>query len=221
VRQSRRRGLAAGSIVLLLVTALSACWADIRTESRSSKAATGTTLRLSVVDDFNVIIGGELFGTTSDGIDRIDGDLLQVKPGTWRGTVTGKAERTMYVVILDQKCESTVSGTQQLEVVATTGRFGEDRNLRLELSPVGPPSYAEYPSCNAPGTKETAANGTEWLWFHLDDYKNAGMTVHLPASPGGTWTWTLAYNPNGGYSSGCGLEIVECERVTTVTVEYR
>ena len=217
------RPFTAVSALLVVGTLLAACGAhNSQSVSGSGGTASGTTLHISLVDKTSALIGGEVLGSASSGFDRIDGDLVPDGPGTWRGTVTGTAERTINVVVLDDDCKTSLAGTQQLEVVATKGTFEEGRNLRIVLSPISPPSYTKYPECTASNPKEKAANGIEWLWFYLDGYKDAGMEVKLPPSPGGTWKWE--FNPSGtpGYPGGCGeFEFLRCSQNTTLTVEYR
>ena len=216
--RNSRRLTRAGAVIV--ASALLAGCGNSQFTTPSSGSASGTTLHISIVDDVTALIGGEILGSSSSGFDRIDGDLFLKSPGRWEGTVTGRAEREIEVIVLDDHCAASLEGTQQLEVVATKGSFDEGRNLRLVLSPLSPPSYTTYPDC-AKGDKETAANGIEWLWFYLDSYKDAGMEIKLPASTG-AWTWEFNPNPNPGYAGGCGdFEFLNCEHTTTVTVEYR
>ena len=211
------------SAVVVVGALLASCSAhNSQSVSGSGGTASGTTLQISIVDKTSALIGGDIFGSASSGFDRIDGDLVQDGAGTWRGTVTGTAERTINVVVLDDDCKTSLAGTQQLEAVATKGTFEEGRNLRIVLSPLGPPSYSTYPECTASNPKDKAANGIEWLWFYLAAYKDAGMEVKLPPSPGGTWEWEFNPSETAGYPGGCGdLELFRCTQTTKLTVEYR
>jgi hypothetical protein len=217
------RRIAPGAMLLLLAVVLSGCIPNSQSGSRSSAGApVGTTLHMSLKDDVGALIGGELLGAAESGFDQLVGDLAQTGDGKWRGVVTGSADRSIETSILGTQCKDKLSGTQQIEVVGTRGTYAEGRNLRLALTPVSPPSYKSYPSCNPPSVKPKAPNGIEWLDFYLDAYQDAGMDVKLPDKPGGTWKWELAPNPNPGYPGGCGgLDVLRCERTTTLTVEYR
>ncbi|GAA1952638.1 hypothetical protein [Microbacterium deminutum] len=218
---SRLRRIAAGGVVIALVATLAACISNGQSVRRSTGSSDGTTLHLSLADDFRAMMGGKVLGGAEAGEDRLDGDLIQVKPGMWRGTVTGRTQRDILVTVMDQKCETSVKGSQKIDVVARSGKYAEGRNLRLALTPVKPPTYSTYPTCNQPVVKEKASNGIEFLWFYFDAYRGKAMDVHLPPPPGGTWNWDYAPNPNPGYPSGCGDLIARCEHSTTLKVEYR
>jgi hypothetical protein len=214
-----RRVIAAVAAVVL--GALAGCSANSQSTTGSGGSATGTTLHIIVEDQIGVLIGGELLGSSSTGFDRIDGDLKLQSPGLWKGTVLGTADRTMTVAVLGDACETKLVGTQLLEAIATTGTFAEGRNLRIALSPLEDPSYATPPQCSL-SQHYKAENGKEWLYFHLDAYRDAGMEVKLPPSPGGTWTWAFAPDPDPSYPGGCGgIDFVRCTHKTTLTVEYR
>jgi hypothetical protein len=218
----RLRRFVFGALLLALAAALTGCLPNEQSVTRGEGDSNGTTLRLSVVDHVAALLGGSVLGGLSSGFDRIDGDLALVTPGTWRGTVTGKSERTIEVIVMDAHCKTELKGTQRLDAVATSGRFAEGRNLRIVLTPASAPNYSAYPTCNAPPVKETAPNGIEWLDFYLDAYQGSGMEVRLPDKPGGKWEWEFSPNPNPGYP-GCGAAQVfaQCSHTTTLTVEYR
>lgn len=218
---SRTRRFAGGAVLLVLVTVLTACNWPPRETVAPGGGSHGTTLRLSVKDDVAATLGAEALGGLEDGFDRIDGDLALVRPGTWRGSVTGSSERTIEINVLEFKCKTSLKGTQRLDAVATTGQYPEGRNLRIVLNPVSAPTYAAYPTCNAPPVKKKAANGIEWLDFYLDAYRT-GMDVYLPAKPGGRWEWEFSPHPNHFYY-GCGDPKIFalCSHTTTLTVEYR
>lgn len=214
--------IVACGILVSVAFALAGCAPDSQTTSRSSGAPAGTTLQLSLTDHIGVQIGGELLGSFESGFDGLVGDLVETGSGSWRGVVTGTAERKIQVSILGTMCDTSLKGTQQLEAVATRGTYADGRNLRLVLTPLKAPQYTTFPSCNAPEVMEEAPNGIEWLWFYFDAYRGVGIEVKLPDKPGGTWTWELAPNPNPGYPGGCGsLDVLRCEHRTELKVSYR
>lgn len=221
-RMAIHRRVSPGAILLLLAVVLSGCGPNSQSVSRSSAGApVGTTMHMSLKDDFGALIGGELLGAAGSGFDQLVGDLAETGDGTWRGVVTGSADRSIQTIVLGTECKDELLGTQQIEVVGTRGSYAEGRNLRLAFTPVSPPSYKTYPSCNPPPVKPKARNGIEWLDFYFDAYQDEGMDVKLPDKPGGTWTWECAPNPNPGYPGCGGLDVLQGFRTTTLTVEYR
>ena len=218
----------APAIQLLLALMLAACIppSSQSVSQTSASPPVGTTLHMSLKDEFSALIGGELLGAAEAGYDQLVGDLAETWDGKWRGVVTASADRTIRTFILGTNCDTALTGTQQGEVVATRGTYAEGRNLRLVLTPKSAPNYTTYPSCDQPPVKVKAPNGIEWLWFYFEDYRGSNLDVHLPDKPGGTWKWEFAPGepdfldepPSRG---GCEAEFLQCSHTTTLTVEYR
>jgi hypothetical protein len=180
----------------------------------------GSTLKIALKDDYGAVIGGALLGAGGSGIDELNGSLAPTGNGTWRGTVVGSTNQTIETSVLSDNCKTTVSGIQGVEVVATRGNFGQDLNLRLQLSPVSPPDYTKPDTCTTlPPPK--APNGIEWLRFHFEAYRGEGIYVHLPDKPGGTWTHDFHAVTEGPNYCEALAPLAGCSRVITLTVEYR
>jgi len=203
------RRVVSGVTLLLLALVLVAC---------SGGASARTTLHMKLTDEFGAFVGGELLGSAEQGVDQLVGDLAQSADGTWRGVVTGTAKRTISTKVMGTDCNTELSGTQQIEVVGTPGSYGNGKNLRLAFSPVKPPSYDTVPLCDQAAVQPTAKNGIEWLAFYFDAYQDAGLDVHLPDKPGGTWTDDHAQTG----PDPCKARVLQigCARTTTLTVEY-
>ena len=180
----------------------------------------GSSIHIKVKDDYGASIGGGLLGSSGSGIDELDGSLAPTGNGTWRGIVTGTTDQTIETSVLTEHCKTSVVGSQAVEVVATRGSFGQDFNLRLVLSPAGPPKYTSPDTCTSQSPFK-APNGLEWLRFHFEAYRGEGIYVHLPDKPGGTWTKDFNKVTEGPNYCEALNPLVGCSRIITFTVEYR
>jgi len=203
------RRIAAGGVLILLPSLLAGC---------PSGAATGSTLHITLVDDFTGNIGGGPLGVSGTALDQLVGDLAETGAGTWRGTVDGSTNRNVKTVVMDQECETQIVGTHQIEVTGTRGSFG-DSNFQLKFSPKSPPSYTAPDTCD-PGPPNKADNGIEWLDFNNQAYLSS-MFVTLPDKPGGTWETSQGKGQQP--DDPCTLlgPLLGCEWTRTLTVEYR
>ncbi len=188
--------------------------------------ATGNTLHIKLVDKIGAVIGAELLGAAEGGTDELEGDLTAAGSGNWRGTVTATSDRTIQTNVLGTTCDTALTGSQEMDVVATRGSYAENRNLKLVLTPKAAPVYSSYPECDQPPVKVKASNGIEWLWTYLEEYRGGDILVRLPDKPGVTWEWEFGPHPAAQHyypdPGGCGdLQLIHCSHKTTLTVEYR
>jgi hypothetical protein len=203
------RRIAAGGVLLILPLLLAAC--------PSTGAATGNTLHVSLVDNFNGNIGGGPLGVTGTAVDKLEGDLAEGGPGTWRGTLQGSTDRTVETTVLTQNCKTNIVGTQEVDVVGVQGTFG-DMNFKLQFTPKSAPNYTAPDTCQS-GPPTKASNGIEWLDFNNQAYLD-GMTVNLPVKPGGTWTTGQGQGQQPDDPCTALAPLLGCQWTRRLTVQY-
>jgi hypothetical protein len=202
-------GAPAGSLKGLLGGAVAKATARAKLVWHDTK-----TMHVRFTDDLDVgldllpVGGPQLFGATDTGTDVFDGDLVLQDDGNWRGVVTGTSNIAEHVAAFGSPCDTSWSGSQQIEIQGVYGSFREG-NFKLLFTPITPPEFSKSPTC----PKLTSSkNGIDYLPYFDSDYSSdTGWVVTVPDRPGGTWTknWPTDAPPGSHY-----------RRTTTFSVEY-
>jgi len=208
-RPTTRRIAAAGGLLLLPVI-LAAC--------PSTGAATGNTMHFNLVDDFTGNIGGGILGSSGTAHEGLEGDLAEGGPGTWRGVLQGKTDRTIEVTVMTENCQEHIVGTQEVDMVAVQGSFGV-MNFHLTFTPKGAANYSSPGTCPG-GSPAKAKNGIEWLDFNNESYEDGDMYVNLPDKPGGSWQEGQGQGNDPDDPCSMLAPLLGCEWTRTLTVEY-
>jgi hypothetical protein len=184
----------------------------------STGAATGNTMHVSLVDNFNGNIGGGPLGVTGTAVEGLEGDLAEGGPGTWRGTLHGSTNRTIETTVMTENCKANIVGTQDIDVVGVQGSFAGDTNFSLKFSPKSAPNYTAPNTCPDTGPTK-ASNGIDWLDFSNGAYQD-GMIVKLPDKPGGTWTEGQGQGQQKDDPCTVLAPLLGCTWTRTLTVQY-
>jgi hypothetical protein len=208
-RPTSRRIAAAGGLLLLPIV-LAAC--------PSTGAPTGNTMHFSLVDDFTGNIGGGILGSSGTALDKMEGDLAEGGPGTWRGVLQGSTDRTVDVTVMTETCHANIVGTQEIDMVAVQGSFN-DMNFHLTFTPKNAANYSSPDTCPG-GSPDKASNGIEWLAFNNEAFRDGTIFVKLPDKPGGSWQTGLGQGNSPDDPCSVLAPLLGCEWSRTLTVEY-
>ncbi len=145
-------------------------------------------MRISLVNTYDVTLDLILATGHASGTDRFEGILALQEDGTWRGVVNGSASGSHQTQAFGERCSSSWSASQLVEVVGAEAPFALNGDFYFEFHPVTAPS-GSLGSGKCPPTVGSY-EGVDYAPYN--DYnvsqaaEHQGLVIILPQQPGGT-----------------------------------